>query len=181
MSWDPRIDALAAASNDPTGPLMSRIYDLERRLAAVERASLNRIASAARVIRGAGQSIPTNSNQAIVFTSADLDTGGLWNAGDPTKLTATRAGVYLLEGGVTFTNAAGGIRRARFVVDGVTTYAEETTEANQATSNPAINPVDIVELSLGSHVQIEVFQTSGVTLSTVNLPNLAIAYIGSLP
>jgi hypothetical protein len=57
-------------------------------------------------------SIPTGLPAGgVVFTHTDFDTGGMWSAAQPTRVTAQSPGIYLVTGDAVFADTSGtGVR-----------------------------------------------------------------------
>lgn len=69
------------------------------------------------VRRTTGQAIPTGgSGTAISWTTEEYDTDSMWAIGDPTKLFATRAGVYVFGGNFQWDGASGGTYRYEYIL-----------------------------------------------------------------
>lgn len=69
-----------------------------------------------RVRRATSQSIPNNAATPISFSAEDWDTANMWAAGDPTKLYAPVAGIYLATFSASYAVNAAGVRQL-YIID----------------------------------------------------------------
>lgn len=121
----------------------------------------NYIRKMARVRRTTNQTIPNNTETAVSWTNAQVDTGTFWSAGSPTRLTIQTTGLYVF--GITgiFTSNATGIRRYGFRLNGTTTldYTEKQPPVMTYFCHQYQWP-----LNAGDYLEMTLLQTSGGNL-----------------
>lgn len=111
------------------------------------------------------QSIPNNTGTSISFTDVVFDTANMFDAGTPTRLTAQRAGLYLLAGSAGFVTNATGDRSAGIRLNGATTLVIMTTPTAAGLFWSGSFAV-AVNFAVGDFVELRVTQTSGGALNT---------------
>jgi len=117
------------------------------------------------------QSIPSNSATVLSFDVADINTDGMYSAGQPTRLTAPITGKYICSAGVSFDSSASGTTRAVwFAKNGATTYTE--LDVAPRTSGPQNMGITSPVLSLNAtdYIQVLVYQDTGGALNAINIP-----------
>lgn len=154
---------------DELRSLRSRVYELEQRV----RSAAFLAPVIARVTVGT-TSIPNTATTTISFSTMTTDTAGCWNGGQPDRLTATRAGVYVVAGFAQFFDNSTGDRQATVVATsaggGLMTIPAPTAAAQ-------LTPTSIIECDEGDIVQLTVWQSSGGALN-LTFGALAIAWVG---
>jgi hypothetical protein len=124
----------------------------------------------ARVRSTATQSIPNSTVTALSFNTVDANSGGVFAASQPTRLTAPVAGTYLITACVAWANDAVGSRQLWVQLNGSTSLvgvferpaADNTLQQNVATT---------YHLNAGDYVSAAVWQNSGSPLDSWNAPN----------
>lgn len=116
----------------------------------------------ARVYRTTGQSIPSATFTAISFDTERYDQDALWDVANPTRLTCTRAGIYLIVGAVIYATGATGQRQTGIRLNGATFLAAVNGGVAVATTIfPCHNPTTICQLAVGNYVELVAYQDSG--------------------
>lgn len=89
--------------------------------------------SGARALRTTNQSISGGSATALSFESVEFDTDGYWSAGNPTRFTAPRTGVYIVTGHfkATRTGGSAGTCSGSARKNGLSTPDQEAFSTNQ--------------------------------------------------
>lgn len=125
------------------------------------------VPAAARVNRTTNQSIPTGVATALSFDAVRFDNSSLFNLANPTRLTASTAGRYIVGGGVDFLANATGYRQVMIRINSGTVLALVTQPGNQATSNPDAEfaVCTLADMAAGDYVELLVTQTSGGALN----------------
>jgi len=114
--------------------------------------------------------IPNTVWTSIVFNTVRYNDYGLWSATNPTRFTVVRAGTYVISGHVAFQgNAAGTARLATLWVDGAIYSAIQgmTNVVLSGPGNPFISVAETIKLQVGDWVELNVYQDSGASLSTL--------------
>lgn len=118
-----------------------------------------------------GSLIPNNADTAITFTAESFDTDGMWDPGNPTRITCVEDGFYYITCN-TFWNAnAVGVRRARIRLNGGATILVgdsrmAVTTAGIQTDQSA--PKSAWQAAVGDFIELVCFQTSGGNLTSFN-------------
>lgn len=122
-----------------------------------------RVAEASTQALGNG----AGATEAMVWDSAPVNTGSMWSAGAPTRLTAPVDGLYYVYGGITWTSNATGRRAVLFAINGVeqTPHYPTLVQANTS-GNMGLMAERILELSAGDYVEIKSYQDSGADLNS---------------
>lgn len=124
---------------------------------------------AVKVQRQAAQSIANTSVVDVAWDAAVFNPAGLWAAGDPTKLTASADGKWLVVATVIWTvNATG--RRETIVERTSPTYgsADMAFARDDATGNSQTTwqtVAAVLSLAAGDYVKVQVYQDSGGALN----------------
>jgi len=126
----------------------------------------------ARVRSNATQTINTSTATALTFNTVDQNTAGVFNAAQPTRLTAPVAGTYVVTASVSWSNNANGIRELHIRLNGGTTNLA-IVSAGPTVGNPAPeqNVATTCHLNLGDYVEAVVWQTSGGSMDSWNSAN----------
>ena len=168
---------MSQAARDPRGELLARFVDLERRLQRLERSpsgdgtfGTKQIGTlpACVAYRTADQSIASGGFTALAPDGELFDTDGMHDpAVNPSRLTATTAGYYVVTAGISWAFNATGQRVVRIGKNGGTTQGAE--DARQAITTGAANTScttsAIVKLAVGDYVEAYGFQDSGGALN----------------
>lgn len=119
----------------------------------------------------AGSSIPNNADTAITFTTEAFDTSGMWDAGQPTRITCVQAGFYYITCN-TFWNAnAVGTRRIRIRLNGGATILVGDSRPTVATAGLQTDqnaPKSAWQANVGDYIEMVVYQNSGGNLTGFN-------------
>jgi len=134
----------------------------------------------ARVYNSAVLTIPTGSFTALTFDSERYDNGGLHESvTHPSRLTAQRAGVYMITALAEFSANVTGLRLARIRVSGGT---QIWALVNTSTSD-ILTAALLYKLAAGEYIEFEVYQSSGGDLTVVAsgnyTPEFAMQWMGS--
>lgn len=115
-----------------------------------------------------GQSIANGNSTMLTFDTADLNTGGVWNAGQNDRLTAQVAGTYVITAAVLWEHSTIGERRLGLFVNGSIgtkiAYAIEGPDSSGALQQ---NVSTVYHLNAGDYVQAQVEQNSGGALLAI--------------
>lgn len=142
-------------------------YDLQQLAQAVE----NAIANAPRVglTISANQSIAVSGTlQAISWDveGSPADVNAMHSAGSPTRLTATKAGLYLLAGGVEFLSNATGFRRLQWRFGGAT-FGAAINNTPITGVNTHMTVTQLWQAALNDYAELMATQTSGGALNII--------------
>lgn len=125
------------------------------------------------------QSIPSSASANIVtFDTVDFDTASMWDAGSPTRLTCSQAGLYLISGHGSFVGNGTGDRSCGILENGGGELARNAARA-PASFSWSGNPVGIADLAVGDYIELYVAQNSGGNLNT-GLCNLQALGLGQV-
>jgi hypothetical protein len=125
----------------------------------------------ARVYNSAVESIPTAAETALTFDSERYDNGGLHdNVTNNSRLTAQKAGVYLITGHVAFAANATGKRRVNIITGGAPSIAVQERLAS-ASDVSYLSVSTVYYLAAAAYVELYVYQDSGGSLNVSALPN----------
>jgi hypothetical protein len=144
-----------------------KITDLEKHvawLAALERPRTN---IGARVYHNAAQSIPNTTLTALAFNSERYDTDGLHDTvTNNSRLTCTRAGIYLITGSLAYGTAAAGVRQSYIRLNGSTLLVAVNAGVTAGTTVAAVhNPTTLYQLAVGDYVELVAYQDTGGALN----------------
>lgn len=122
-----------------------------------------------RIYRATAQSIPTATLTAIAFSTESFDAEDMWIAGSPTRLTvpATRAGKWLIVGGVSYVGSLTGLREARIAKNGTDQVINRRTTLAAAGESSFVQATALVEAAAGNYFELFAYQDSGGALNTV--------------
>jgi hypothetical protein len=102
----------------------------------------------------------------VTWDTLQFDTGGFWNAGSPTVLTAPSTGLYWVSASTNWALASGGERFAAFRVNAsAVLIAFECSSLNDVGANSGVCVSALLSLNAGDTVNVAVFQNSGGTLN----------------
>jgi hypothetical protein len=125
---------------------------------------------AARVYNNANISIPDSAVTALTFNTVRRDNGGLYNAANPSRLTAPVDGWYLITGTAVFTTSAGGTRRIGTIkING--TGVAQVEWGYGASTFPGENITTLYYLTAGQYAEFCVYQDSGGALNIMYYAN----------
>jgi hypothetical protein len=120
---------------------------------------------------GAGQELPDNAFTVIAFDTEDFNPDGMYDAAFPSRLTAPAAGTYRLGGAIAISFDGNGYRAAHWSVNGAIVPQSPAVFPGSAVTGAHVMCVSLlVGLNPGDYVEMNVFQNSGVPLSTVTAP-----------
>jgi hypothetical protein len=114
------------------------------------------------------QSIPNNSNTAIILGAADYDPFGFWSSGTPTRFTPRFPGWFQVTGAVGFVANSTGYRQAFLFKNGVFVTGSGLI-ASAATGGTATASVRVAAIEfdgVADYVELGGRQNSGVALNT---------------
>jgi hypothetical protein len=118
---------------------------------------------AARFWLNANQSIPNSSATAVTWTTFDFNSGILFNAGAPTRMTVPIAGFYMFGTGLQWAQA-NAIRETFFRLNG-TTELHRQTEFNASAVDHYFNHNYQWYFNVGDYIEVMAFQNSGSSLN----------------
>jgi hypothetical protein len=120
-----------------------------------------------RLRNSANQSIPTSSTTTLSFDTEDFDTDSMHAGSNPSRITATTAGKYLVIGQVSFASNAAGNRTVQIVKNSGLTLQSRVVQPACASANTSLETRALVEMAAGDYVQLQVIQSSGGALNAV--------------
>jgi hypothetical protein len=135
--------------------------------------------------RSTNQSIPNDTNTAIVFDESYYDDHKLWAGfkSEPTIMYALREGWYRLQGRVAFAGNSTGIRAAKLRLNGNYQIAD-SVDQDPLVVDCLLAPSAEIYMQKGDYVELVVFQNSGGALNvvtsdpTLQNPTLTMTLIG---
>lgn len=136
----------------------------------------------ARVYNSAAETFGTGSDAALTFNAERYDNGGLHdNVTNNSRLTAQKAGTYLITGHVAFAANATGKRRVTIVKGGTVSIAAQERLAS-ATDVSYLSVATLYHLSALEYVELFAYQDSGGNLDVSALlqrsPEFAMQWLG---
>jgi len=128
----------------------------------------------ARVYNSAPINIPSGVDTKLTFDTERYDNGGLHDPGaNPGRLTAQKAGTYVIVGMVDFAAiSALGFRGSTILLNGGTSLARSTWTPRLTASNAGV-VTTVYHLAANDYVELQVYQDSGITVSCIVTPNLS--------
>jgi hypothetical protein len=125
---------------------------------------------AVEVSSGGDQPIPTSTVTKLSWAAANYDTANMYNAANPTRLTAPIAGIYNVTAAVKWRSGAGQHRFATIRKNGVSSdlaisQVAPVLAGGQFTSQVVAGQI---KLAAGDFIELFVFQDTGATLNVVN-------------
>jgi hypothetical protein len=136
----------------------------------------------ARVYNSAALTIPNITATKLTFDAERYDNGGLHSTSSNTgRLTAVRAGKYLISGHIGWAASATGIRSLSLLLNNTTFFGRHVTPG-VATYQVYLSVSSIYHLAAADYVEIQVVQTSGGDLNIVAeasaTPEFAMQWLG---
>lgn len=180
---------MSQAARDPGGDLFRRILDLEQRLRKLERSPSGDGTFGTRQIgtlpvcfayRSTTQSIGTGAFASLSLDSELIDTDTMHDTvTNPSRVTATTAGTYVIVAGVSFAFNATGQRAIRVSKNGLSGGLVE--DARQAittgSANTSCTTSVIASLAVGDYLEAFVYQDSGGALNAD--PGARLSFLGA--
>jgi hypothetical protein len=123
----------------------------------------------ARVRRSTTQSIPNAIQTALSFDEELSDDAGMYDGGQPTRLTAPADGWYSLNAAMYFGANANGHRYMWFRLNGTDTLEAANNQAGSSEVN--LNVSGQVYLSAGDYIEVIAYQNSGTALNSSSYSN----------
>lgn len=122
----------------------------------------------ARVYNSIAQSIPNAASTALTFNSAYFDTDGMHDplGVDPSRLTATTKGKYIVTANVGLDPNAVGTRSVGIKLNNSTFVAQQNWAGFTGDSN-IVSVSATISMNVGDYVQVVVYQNSGGALNTI--------------
>lgn len=121
--------------------------------------------NAIRVHRTAVQSLTNNARTAISWQATTYQTGIGWSSGtNPTRLTVSVSGMYLLVANIPFANVGGGRRGVGWRANGGATAWD--MQLHPANGVDTANAVELIDLVAGDYIEVYAYQNSGGALNT---------------
>lgn len=124
---------------------------------------------AVRVFHNADQLIGDAARTILTFNSERFDTDGMHDGVNPTRLTATTGGKYLIIAHIQWDVNAVGRRNLRILLNGVTDIATDNRDALAVDQNQMIST--LYDLSATDFVEVDVWQNSGGNLNVETQAN----------
>ena len=120
---------------------------------------------------------------ALTFDSERYDNGGLHSTvTNPSRLTAVKAGKYLITGHAEFSVNVTGVRGLLLRVNGATYIAGLYVPSLGAVVNPVMTVATLYHLAVGDYVELVAYQNSGGDLTirvSLNFsPEFAMQWVG---
>ena len=109
------------------------------------------------------QSMTSGAETVMQYSTADENTGGMWDPVQPDRITCTRAGVYLVSFTASFAPTTAGSRIMVLRRNGATVRSFVVGGAGIALSGMFALPV---RMAVGDRLQVNQFQSSGSTITT---------------
>jgi hypothetical protein len=133
---------------------------------------LNQLIDRPHTVVTLAESVPNNAITVLTPTTEQLDVGGMWDSGDPTKITVPSGGAGWYEVGVTLRYASqvtsAGTRQARInlnTVEQITFQIPTATVLNS--TNIIVSGKHELALADGDDITFSAFQNSGGALSVL--------------
>ena len=127
----------------------------------------------ARVYRTTAQSLSNNTETPISFDGERYDNGGLHEGvTNPSRLTAQKAGVYVISGHLSFASNTTGTRAVWIKLNGNTYIAKQRLNAN-APDYPEFSITTIYHLVATDYVELTAMQDSGGNLNVQQIGNIS--------
>jgi hypothetical protein len=140
--------------------------------ASVDAAKVGAIPGA-RVRRTAAQSVANNATLVVPYDTVDFNVGGVYNAAQPTRMTAPIPGRYLIVATARWQNNDQGRRTIALEVNG--TAAQIARSNVSPYSAGGVNPLQpeqtaqaVYKLNAGDYVEVWAYQDSGVALGLLS-------------
>ncbi len=137
----------------------------------------------ARVIRSTGtQTITSGSVTTATFPTEVFDNAGMFNPAQPGRITATRAGTYVIEANVRWDSSDAGARLVRLEVNSKIVANLTIPAGAYGGENARDNVSAVVRLNSGDIVETIVYQNSGADRTLTALDeqtSFSVAFIGS--
>lgn len=122
--------------------------------------------NAIRVHRTAVQSMANNARTPLSWQAASYQQGIAWSSGtNPTRLTVSVSGIYLLAANVKFANVVGGRRGVGWRPNGGSTAWD--MQLNPGNGVDTLNGVELIDLVAGDYIEVYGYQSSGGAINTV--------------
>lgn len=119
--------------------------------------------------RTSSQTIP-NATWTAITLGQDFDSEesvsslGMWESGEPTRITVPEDGYYAADGGVFWRGNSTGTRRVAIYVNG--SVKARATDSTVGSTFHSVNVSKVLELSADDYVELYVYQDSGGDLDT---------------
>lgn len=130
------------------------------------------------LVQSTGQNIPNTTNTQLTWNSAAGDIWGGWSSSNPSRWTVPVPGWYKLQTTIMWPGNATGARHVEFYQNGI----ENTTSTTDWGTPPgsmqfphSANPV-IVQANAGDYFQVNLWQASGVTLTSATPGTFVITF-----
>lgn len=137
-------------------------------------------APTARLHQAAAAAIANNTPTILAWDSEDIDSDSLHDpAVNPSRVTITRPGRYLILAQVNYAQNATGRRSINLLRNGSTLNAQGDQFPNNATDTSHPQIIDIQDLAAGDYIEVQTTQTSGGALNGIGVI-FEVTYIGPL-
>lgn len=140
---------------------------------------------AAKLFRSSAQPVPSGVITTVAWEAARWGTPGMWSVANPSRLVAPVAGIYQVSAHVSIAPNAGGQRNCIIVRSGSGLRVCEALYPSVSANDSARFAVSTdVRLAVGEHVELRVFQNSGIALnvdvfSGVLLPEFSLTFMSN--
>jgi hypothetical protein len=126
-----------------------------------------------RVYNSAAQSIPNSTQTNLSFNTERYNNGGMHSTiSNNSRITAQKAGVYVITGNVEFASNATGMRVVGVILNGATPMAEVRIPA--VNGNTTILSVStLLHMAINDYVELFVYQDSGGALNVTLLADIS--------
>jgi hypothetical protein len=123
----------------------------------------------AEVRKTSNQSINDATWTAISWNSEEYDDGSYWDGANPTRITFTNAGKYLVSVNAIFDTNTTGYRYARVIRNGNQALELGIVSSRPVVANTRISLTILVNAAASAYVELEVYQDSTAALDLVGV------------
>jgi hypothetical protein len=121
---------------------------------------------AAKVVRATDQSIPDSALTKVIWSGVEYDlVGGSWNGANPTRLVVPDTGRYLVVANGRFAANATGARQLGVWKNNAAELQTMTQFAVTTYFASLVHVCDVITLSAGDYLEVQMAQTSGGALN----------------
>lgn len=154
----------------------AQLNEMAREIERVSEATLGSVDNLSRplvtVRRTSAQSIANNTDTIITWQTSDDDPEGMWDPGDPTRLTVITAGLWLAIAQIRWNNnSATGVRNSLMLKNGTNPVTNPFANASQPGSTtgagPTLSYVKTIRCAAGDPLYLNVYQTSGAAMDVL--------------
>lgn len=117
----------------------------------------------ARVTKTSNQLIPNDLFTAISFSNVRYGPSGIWSTLNPSRLTCTAAGKYLIGGTIIFAGGTAGSRQMAIMLNGNTFIARDISSFSTGTCVLST----VYNLAVNDYVELMAYQNNGSALNVL--------------